>query len=339
MKVLKNFIGIDISKLYFDAAFLSAQNMSQVIHRQFDQSLKGFADFEKWLSSLEVRLDEQTLVCMENTGIYCTGLINYLSATKALVWVEMPIKIKKATGFERSCNDKTDAIKIAWYAFRYQDKKQILQPSHTAIQRIKHLLAQRDRLIESRSALKVPINELKAVGCIKEAAQMEKLQNAVITTIQKSIKDIEAAISKLILKHPVLCNKVNKITTIKGVGKITAITLMVNTQGFDSFDNAKQLACYCGVVPFIKKQSGSSLKSKPRVSYFSNKKLKRLLHLCALSAIKYDNEIKSYYGRKKQEGKNTMSIINAVRNKLVLRMFAILRDNREFVENYQRKCA
>jgi transposase len=116
------------------------------------------------------------------------------------------------------------------------------------------------------------------------------------------------------------------------------VALLVYTKSFDKFDNAKQLACYCGVVPF-KKESGTSVRYKATVSPFANKKLKKLLHLCALSAIKNDKELHMYFERKVMEGKNKMSVINAVRNKLVHRVYAVLRDERMFEENYVRKCA
>jgi len=114
---------------------------------------------------------------------------------------------------------------------------------------------------------------------------------------------------------------------------------IIKMEGFTSFKNTKELACYCGVAPFIKKRSGISVRSKPGASPFANIKLKWLLHLCALSAVRHDAQLKSYYERKVAEDKNKMSVINGVRNKLVLRMFALLRDDRYYVENYQRNCA
>ena len=118
---------------------------------------------------------------------------------------------------------------------------------------------------------------------------------------------------------------------------MTAVTLLAYTKGFTTFSTAKQLACYCGVVPFSK-TSGSSVRFKPTVSNMANKKLKKLLHLCALSAIKNDPEIKLYFERKVGEGKNKMCVINAVRNKLIHRVFAVVRDDRFFEENHVRKC-
>lgn len=338
-KAFKNFVGIDISKSFFDVAFLKTDQPTELLHQQFSQSLRGFMELKAWLTKNDVLLNEETLFCMEYTGIYNTGLVNFLYDQKAFVWVEMAIRIKRSEGFERGCNDKTDAIKIARYAFRYQDRKKLWSPTDTSLSKIKHLLAQRDRILDSISKLTVPINELKEIGCSDQAKQLEKLQQGAIKNLEKAKANIEAEIIKIVDKDKELSCKAARVLTIKGIGKVTAVAFLVYTKGFTSFDNAKELACYCGVVPFIRKQSGISIRSTPRVSPFCNKKLKCLLHMCALSAIKFDKDLKAYYARKTAEGKNKMSVINAVRNKLVLRMFAILRDERDFVENYERKCA
>ena len=100
--------------------------------------------------------------------------------------------------------------------------------------------------------------------------------------------------------------------------------------------SGKQLACYCGVVPFDY-QSGISVRGKQQVHKMANKELKHLLHMCALTAIKNHDEFKAYYSRKKQEGKHALSILNAMKNKLVLRAFAVVKNDRPYVDLYQTK--
>lgn len=338
MSKVKNFVGIDISKTWFDAAVIRLDNPAEVIHQQFSQTPEGFKKMQQWLLLYDVPADEQTLFCMEYTGIYNTGLVHYLVINKAQLWVEMPLRIKKAGGFERGSDDKAAAVKIAWYALRYHDRVKLWKPVDTSIERIKNLVAQRDRIINSITHLSVPVNELKECGCGHEALLMEKLQKPALTALQKSKTAIEALITKTVQHDEELNDKVKRVTSIKGIGPVTAVALMVYSKGFTAFENAKQLACYCGVVPFDK-SSGTSVRYKSTVSPFANKKLKKLLHLCAMSAIQNDPEIKQYYERKVQDGKNKMSIINAVRNKLVHRVFAVVRDERMFEQNYVRKCA
>ena len=93
------------------------------------------------------------------------------------------------------------------------------------------------------------------------------------------------------------------------------------------------MACYAGIAPF-EHTSGTSIKGRTRVSHLANKSLKTLLHMGALSAIKNSEEIGAYYRRKVEEGKPKMVVINAVRNKLVLRIWACIREDRMYEKTY-----
>ena len=337
-KLLKNFIGIDISKSYFDVALIKLMHPGQRIHHQFSQCKNGFKEMLQWLAQQGVIINEETIFCMEYTGIYNTGLVNFLVEQKAQLWVEMPLRIKRSCGFERGSDDKTSAVKIAAYAFRHQDQIQLWRPLDSSIEKIKNLIAQRDRIVNAITGLAVPVKEMLECGCADEARQLEKLQKSPLKALQKSKDAIEQLILKIVEQDEHIYKKTKQVESIKGIGKVTAVTLLAYTKGFTTFSTAKQLACYCGVVPFSK-TSGSSVRFKPTVSQHANKKLKKLLHLCALSAIKNDPEIKLYFERKVGEGKNKMCVINAVRNKLIHRVFAVIRDDRFFEKNYVRKCA
>jgi len=337
-KLLKNFVGIDISKTYFDAVIIKGAFAEKNVHQQFSQTPADFAKMRQWLRRHDVDFDDQTLFCMEDTGIYNYGLVNFLVTNKAQLWVEMALRIKRADGFERGSDDKSAAFKIATYAFRYQDRMQLWQALDSNLLKIKNLIAQRDRIVKAINQLEVPVNELIACGCKQEGKELRQMQEPAIKQLKKTKQAIEKKIKDLVKEDQKISDKVKQVQSIKGIGHVTAVALLIYTKGFTSFQNARQLACYCGVVPF-KKESGTSVRSRPKVSHYANKKLKWLLHMCAMSAITCDNELKAYYNRKITEGKNKMSVINAVRNKLVHRVFAITRDERQFVQDYQRKCA
>jgi transposase len=332
MKKFTTFVGIDISKKTFDASLYVEAKKGNAVHQAFEQNESGYSQFLTWLQDQDLLL-ENTLFCMEHTGIYISGLLNFLLTGCLSVWVEMPLRIKKCMGLQRGGNDKVASIGIAQYAFRYQDAVKLYSPVDKALEELQHLTAQRTRLINSITQLEVPLKEMSECGDSYIAKDLEKLQQQAINGLQKSLRKIEAAITKHIKANIDIKNKIERVTSIKGIGQQTAINMYVYTKGFTTFENAKQLACYCGVVPFTK-SSGTSVRYKTRVSPFANKNLKKLLHLCAMAAIQWNDELKQYYERKVAEGKNKMSVINAVRNKLVHRIFAVLRDDRLFVENY-----
>ena len=292
-KLLKNFIGIDISKTWFDVAVIKANQSIENVHNQFSQTPDGFKKMVTWLHKQDILLNDETLFCMEYTGIYNTWLVNFLMEQRAHLWVEMPLRIKKSAGLQRGSDDKISALKIASYAFRYQDKMQLWQPVDSSIEKIKRLITQRDRVMNAITQLTVPVKELSECDCRNEAKELEKVQRSSLKALQKTKEAIEQLIVKTVQLDEVITKKVQQVQSIKGIGEVTAVALLAYTKGFTTFSNAKELACYCGVVPFAKR-SGTSIRFKPTVSPYANKKLKKLLHLCALSAIKNDVEIQAY---------------------------------------------
>jgi transposase len=334
MNKFNHFVGIDISKKTFDAALIPDGNTAGMKHQAFAQSPKGFAEFLDWLSYYKIA-SEEVLICMEHTGLYTYGLIDFLIAAGLDLWVEMPLRIKRSMGLQRGGDDKAAAIQIALYAYRYTDQVSLWKPEQAIVMQLRQLSAQRDRLKLTLNQLTIPLQEI--VECSNEASIVKmqlKLQAPVIKAIEKSITSIEIQIDTLIAADPSTKATIARVSSIKGVGKQTAIHVFIYTKGFTTFSSGKQLASYCGVVPFTK-SSGTSVRYKTQVSPFANKHLKKLLHLCAMAAIQHNEELRTYYNRKIAEGKNKMSVINAVRNKLVQRIFAVVRDGRNYVENYQ----
>jgi transposase len=337
MNEFKTFVGIDISKKTFDAAVLKLNSPGNIKHQCFSQSPDGYKSFVSWLADHQIVIDEDVLICMEHTGMYINSLVDFLINIHANIWVEMPLRIKKSLGLQRGSDDKLAAINIAQYACRFKDMVKLWKPIDTILQQLRSLLAQRDRLVLTLSQLTVPLNEMQECGNQTEAKELKKLQQKAIAGLEKSLQAVEGAIDDKVCQDENINKVISQVTSIKGVGKQTAVKLYVYTHGFSAFENAKQLACYCGVVPF-NKTSGTSVRYKPGVSPFANRKLKKLLHLCAMSALRWDAEIRAYYLRKVAEGKNKMSVINAIRNKLLHRIFAVVRDNRYYVENYTYEC-
>ena len=131
-----------------------------------------------------------------DTGIYNTGLVNFLVHHSAAIWIEMPLRIKKAGGLERGSDDRSASCKIAWYALRYHDQAKLLKPADTSIEKIKHLIAQRERVVNTLKLLTVPAQELIDCGCIEEGNMVLKLQQPVIKTLQKTKLQIESVINK-----------------------------------------------------------------------------------------------------------------------------------------------
>ena len=143
---------------------------------------------------------------------------------------------------------------------------------------------------------------MKEVGLIQQAKIMEKACKQSLLALGKEIKQIEKQLKELIESEESLKNQYSYITSVKGIGMTTALQLLVHTHRFKRFDTAKQLACFAGVAPFPY-QSGSSVRGKTKVHTMVNKPLKSALHMCALSVIRLNGEMRDYFERKVKEGK------------------------------------
>ena len=326
MKEYKQFFGVDISKKTIDVTLL--QN-NQNLHQQFSNDEAGMQQLLNWLKELKIKTSE-TLFCMEATGLYCFILTQFLVFNEIDTWIEHAVQIKKATALARGKNDKVDSLRIATYASKNLERLRLWKPINSALEKIKHLATLRERIVETQKKLIVPIKEFEDVGNTAMAKMLIKTIKKSIAALDADLKDIEKQILKIINADVVLSKKYSNAISVVGIGFVTAINLMVHTNGFTQMNDVRKLACYCGVAPF-EYSSGSSIRGKTKVHFMANKKLKCNLHMASLTAIKLDVDIKNYYERKCAEGKNKMSVLNAVRNKLLARVLSCVNNDKIYV--------
>ena len=321
-------LGIDISKDTIDLALSHNKSHANTVNSKFSNNLKGYKALLTYIKEQGVKL-EQVLVCLENTGIYHRPLVVFLQKQQMFVWIENAVEIKWSIGLQRGKNDKVDAQRICLYAFRHQDKAQDYTAKDKDLEKLSDLLASRERLLQAKKMLSVPIRELKQIGMQAESKNIEESCKKTLTAIQKDIEAIEEQLENIIEQNKEIDDNYKSACSVPNVGKITALLLIVLTNNFKRFANVKQLASYCGVAPF-EYSSGTSVRGKTKVNHMANKRLKKALHLCAVSSLRHKSEVKIYYERKVKEGKNKMSVLNAIRNKLLQRVFACVRDKRMY---------
>jgi transposase len=319
-----NFVGIDVSKSKFDLALIKGQDKDHVIQGVFDNTQKGIKTMSKFLEKEHhVQLSE-TIFCMEFTGVYCRPLTSFFVEQDCHVWIEMPVNIMRSLGLQRGKNDRVDAHRIALYAYKNRDDIKLWKPQRDVILQLRDLLSLRERLITSQKALTHPIEELIAMGAKSAAAGVRKNCQKTLSAIENEIGQIDKNLDDIIKNDPQLKELFELATSVPGVGKLTALFMICFTNEFSMYTNPKQLACYCGVAPF-EHSSGSSVRGRTRVSHMANKVLKRMLHMGAMSVISRDPELRDYYQRKVAQGKNKMLVINAVRNKIIHRLCAVIK--------------
>jgi transposase len=327
------FIGIDVSKNKLDYAVMEG---NKLLFHQVGKN--DAADIDRFLSRLKTLTGftiKKAVFCMEHTGYYCNHLIEFLSSVEANIVMDNPLHIKRSLGLVRGKTDKSDSVRIALYAHKNRDELKLWTPRRAIISELKNLVTVRSRLLSVSLLLNNPLkDELKFIK--KDYHQQNKKScNQSITGIKADLKEINLTIKSAIDSDPHIKKLETVMTSVPGVGTLTALRIIIATNEFREINNPKKFACYVGVVPF-KNESGS-ITRKARLSHFANKEIKSLLHLSAVTALRCDDEIKAYYERKtKSEGKPKLAVINAIRNKIVLRVFACVNQDRYFVKNYER---
>ena len=324
----KEALGIDVSKKTIDVQLHLAG-----IHYKFDNKVKGYKTLLAWVKKQTGLSLDQLLICFEHTGLYSLPLAVFLSEQKIIFCMESALQIKRSLGLTRGKNDRIDAQRIAEYAYlRREQLKPFVLPSINVL-KLQKLFSLRERMVKQRAGFMGSIKEYKAMLKQKEHKLMFSVHKKTIHFLSKQIDILEKEMIDLIQADELMKELYNLMVSVKGVGLILASNLLVVTNCFRGFTDSRKFACYAGIAPF-EKQSGTSLKTKSRVSHYANKKIKSLLNLSASSAVQADPELKAYYQRRVEDGKSRMSTLNIVRNKIVHRIFAVVKRGTPYVTLY-----
>ncbi|MBE0642310.1 MAG: IS110 family transposase [Bacteroidales bacterium] len=319
----RQILGIDVSKKTLDFCELSGKRRASHVIENDAGAIEAF------LESYKV---SETVIAMENTGRYNWALYEVLAQKEFIVYVLNPIHLHKSLGLVRGKDDKIDAYRVAEYTSRHLDQLQRWQPEDDDVQELKLLLNERNQLVATKKRISVRLSEFDLINLKDYSERLHRRSLRSQQEVDRDIKEVEREINELISANDHLSNVAQWITSVTGVGKVLCWYLIAKTNAFRNINNPRKIACYCGVAPF-NHQSGTSLKKRPGVSQFADKQLKTLLHMGALTAVKYDPELRLYYRRKVEEGKCKMSVLNAVRNKLLQRICAVVRNEK----NYERR--
>lgn len=322
----KIYVGIDVSKLTLDVFIQEKQ-----AHKRSPNHSKGLTQLLQWIEKqVEVPI-QNILFCFEHTGLYSLSLAVFLEEKHVYFSMIPALEIKRSLGITRGKNDVIDSKRIAEFACRFKDKISITKLPATAITKIHSLLTLRDRLSRSLGSYVSSKNEFaKALGN-EYLPELLLSYDKIIISIKEEIKQLEKNIKTYIDESPELRTTLELITSIKGIGFIIASSLIVYTHNFTRFENWRKFACYSGIAPFDY-QSGTSVRGKTQVSSIANIQVKKLLHLGAICAIHRDAELGEYYHRRLSEGKTRMAVINIIRNKLIARVFAVVKRGTPFVD-------
>lgn len=295
-----NFVGIDISKKWFNAYII--QKVASR-HTQFrcDNTPEGIRDMRRRLQACRVPLSPATVVTVEHTGLYSKLLVDFFSTNRVNLCVEMGVRIKGSLGTAKGKSDTIDAKRIVEYSLRHLDKLTFYSRKSKSLETIKTLLKNRTRLLKAKAMIETPMRELENYSFDKDSRYFKSINLAFLKSLKETSLKIAEEVKRIVGIDEELRRQVSLLISVPGIGFYTAVALVCYTNRFANCSSPGQLASYCGCAPF---SYSSGLKpSRSHTHKMSNRLLKGHLHLAALSLINSHNEIRAYYDRKVAEGK------------------------------------
>lgn len=332
-QILKQVCGIDISQKELVVALgrmyedLTCQIYA---YKPFNNNSKGFELLLKWVKKLTDTNLEVSYV-MEATGVYHEKLAYYLCSNDRYVSIVLPNKI---SNYARTLDVKTVTDKTASEAiclFGLERKLETWHPADPVLKQMRQLVRERDQLVQTRTVAK---NQLHA-----EQAEATPLKNSVnrfkkqIQFLNKQILEIESEVNVLVRSNKNIKANVELLTSIPGVGLLTASTVLAETNGFDLIRNKKQLTSYAG-LDVKEKQSGTSVKGKAKISKRGNKNLRKAMYLPSLVAIRHDERFKAIFARLVMKDGLKKKASVAIQRKLLELMYTLYKKQEKYDKNY-----
>jgi transposase len=312
-------VGIDVSKDSLQVC-LKVKALDNTVKikgsRSFTNDYKGFEELIGWVDKHIKSEDSQIIYLMEATGSYYEDLAYCLYENGQQVSV---VLANKMNHFAKSLNiktktDKVDAALIAQYGI---EREAILwKPMSPEFRLLRDLCRERLSLTKQNTRAKCQLHAMEHSHLKSET--VVKLKNSQIEFYESSIEEIETEIKEVIDKDQQLKERLEKVITIKGVGLVTAITVLCETNGFQTFSNIRQVVSYAG-LDVVMKESGN-FKGKTKISKKGNSRIRQVLYMPALSSTKYNDKIKDLYKRIVEKNPNLKrkGIVAGMRKLLIL---------------------
>jgi len=324
-------IGVDVSKNTLDVALFRGKIDWNEGHVKVSNNESGYKELRKWLR-LKNAEKKRLRICMESTGLYTHDFRSWLEKENIIYYVVDPKLMhhfappQSIKGIRQTKNDKADAFRIAIYCSLFHDSMEPSKLPSAAYFKLKRLLAERRQYVKQSVLYRQQLSDISiydSVGSrIRKKNEVENLRD--------NIKQTDAEMKAIIDTDSEIRRNYELLISIVGVGLVVAVTTIVLTENFTTFTNPRKYASYIAIAPFPH-ESGTSIRGATRVSKQGFRQAKADLSISVLSAITFDPDIKEYWQRKKAEGKHTGCVLNAIKFKIVLRMFAVVKRGKPYV--------
>lgn len=334
VKVIKQNVGVDISKDDFKVCFYCLdQNGRKFIKgsRTFKNTLAGFTDFMKWIE--KKRIESLTVrITIEATGVYYENLSHFLDDNGYVVSVVLPNKSKE---YAKSLNlktktDKADAKMLGQMGIERDLFK--WHPVSANMRILKQLTRDRVSILKEKTVISNKIHALN--HSFEPSKRVIKRLNQRLKLLTKQLKQVEKEIELTIKTDELLNNRVEKICQVKGLGIVTVATIIAETNGFLLFTSRGQLVSYAG-YDVVEKQSGTSVKGKPRISKKGSTHIRRALYFPAITLVKHEPQFQQLFDRVLERSAIKMKAYVAVQRKALILIYTLFKNNANYDPNYQ----
>jgi transposase len=331
--IVKQAAGIDVAQkeLVVSLGHMSYDTGTDIFaFKTFTNNVKGFNDLVTWVKKMAIK-GMRVRYVMEATGVYHEKLAYYLSDQAQEVSIVLPNKI---SNYFRTLDIKTITDKTASQAicrFGLERKLDVWQRPKKIFKDLKQLTRERDQLIADRTVLKNQLHAEKVEAFPNESSIKRVTKR--IQLIDKQELEIKAEIAAIVKTDTELVKKIDTITTIPGVGKLTAVIVLAETNGFELIKSKKQLVSYSGLDVRLK-DSGTSVKGKPKISKKGNRHLRKAMHMPALAAMRFNEHHKAVFARLVSKHGIKMKAAVAVQRKILELIYTIYKTDKAFDKSY-----
>jgi transposase len=332
-KIVKQVAGIDVAQKELVVTLgrlVDDLTVELFSHKSFPNTEKGFIAFVLWVKHHAAEGPPLGFV-MEATGVYHESLAYFLDDKGYEVSIVLPNKISNyfRTLEKKTVTDKTASEAIA--RFGLERKLEPWKRPRIVFKSLRQLTRERDQVVQTRTMAK---NQLHA-----EQAEAQPNSNSVsrikkqIALLNKQEQEIKNEITEVVKQDEKVQESIKLITTIPGVGQLTAATVLAETNGFELIRNKRQLTSYAG-LDVKEKQSGTSVKGKPKISKKGNRYLRKTMHMPALAAIRHDERFKNIFARLVSKHGIKMKAVVAIQRKLLELIYILYKNNTIYDKNY-----
>lgn len=335
-QILKQIIGIDVSQKELVVCFgrMTDAPCSQLCSQaSFANTTAGMQKLLGWVAK-QKQADRPLRFVMEATGVYHESLAYFLSSQGYALSIVLPNKISNyvRTLETRTVTDKTAAQAITLFGLERQLSD--WQPPRPEFRKLQQLTREREQLVANRTMVKNQLHAEKA-GAMPNEETIGRMEKHV-AFLNQQIAQIRRSITALIQQHKELKSDLNLCCSIPGVGELTAAIVLAETNGFELIRNKKQLVSFAG-LDVKEKQSGTSVKGKPRISKKGNRFLRKAMHMPALTAIRSDDRHRDIFSRLVAKHGIKMKAVVAVQRKMLELIYTIYKTQRPYDPQYHKK--